>query len=201
MSGAIRPRGMCIECGSQFEYITKLGFIRPNCRILPTRFVYDFYYKSKRIRIYSDKQGKPLDTYNRAKDVQKAISAELVNHNFDPSKYVKAELEQFYCSALLDRFLNDKLPGLAPSYKTDYKRMVSRAKFHFSTKDVRYIRKLDIINYKNHLTNTHKLADKTLKNHMDLFKTFMWYCMSEFEVIDRVPPFPSIDVKDPLRKT
>jgi integrase len=178
--------------------VKKLGFICPRCRKLPTRFVYDFYHKGDRIRIYSDKQGKPIDTYDRAKDVQKSINAEIDNHIFDLSKYLKAEQEKFYCSNLLDQFVEAKKLGIAPSYLTDYKRMVDRAKAHFASNDVRDIRKIDIINYKNHLTDTYELTDKTLKNHLDLFKTFLRYCLNEFEVIDRVPSFPDVDVKDPV---
>jgi integrase len=94
--------------------------------------------------------------------------------------------------------LDAKLPDIAPSYKTDYKRMVDRAKSYFNIKDVRDMRKIDIIAFKNHLTKMYKMTSKTLKNHVDLFKTFMRYCLNEFEVIDKVPPFPDIEVKDPV---
>ncbi len=198
MTGTIRPRGKCPKCGNPFEYVKKIGYVCSDCETMPKRFRFDFFFNRKRIFIYSDKQGKPLDTFDRAKDVQKIITGEIQNHNFDPSKYVKAELEKFYCSNLLDHFLDAKLPDIAPSYTTDYKRMVDRAKSYFSIRDVRDVRKIDIIAFKNHLTKTYTMTSKTLKNHVDLFKTFMRYCLNEFEVIDRVPPFPNIEVKDPL---
>jgi integrase len=198
MNGSISPRGKCPKCSNPFQYFKKLGYVCADCQIIPKRFRFVFFYNGQRMFIYSDKHGKPLDTYDRAKDVQELITNEIQSHTFDSSKYMKAELEKFYCSNLLNQFLDAKLPDIAPSYKTDYKRMVDRAKGYFSFRDVRDVRKIDIISFKKHLTTTYKMRSKTLKNHVDLFKTFMRYCHNEFEVIDKVPPFPDIEVKDPV---
>jgi integrase len=61
---------------------------------------------------------------------------------------------------------------------------------------VREIRKIDLINYRDHLEQKFTWTAKTLKNAMDIFKTFMGYVKNDFELIDHVPPFPKIEVPD-----
>lgn len=195
MKGTIRARGKCQVCNGNYILVKKLGYICSQCKTVPKRYRFDFHYKGNRLFVYSDKQGKPLDSYERVKDIQHKINAELENHTFDPTRYVKMELEKVYCCNLLDKFLAAKINSVAPSYKTDYKRMVNRAKEHFKTQDARDIRKIDIITYMEYLIKTHNLEGKTLKNHLDLFKTFLRYLLNDLEVIDKVPSFPDIEVK------
>ncbi len=196
MKGTIRARGNCPECQGSFEQIKKLGFICPKCKIIPTRFFIDLFYEKNRIKIYSDKTGQVLDSYQRALNLLSSVNTELNEHSFDPSKYVRSELEHFLISNLLDRFLSFKLNSIAPSYQKDYKRIVYIAKDYFKTKDVREIRKIDLLNYKDHIERNYKLAGKSAKNVLDLVKTFLRYCKNDLEVIDNVPAFPEIEIQE-----
>ncbi len=172
MKGTVRPKGKCRECGNAFEAVKKLGFICTACKILPTRFYIDLPHKGQRIRIFSDKQGQPLDSYQRATKLLSSINTALDEHTFDPSKYVRADLEKFWVQNVLGRFLEHKIDSIAPSYQKDYRRIVELAKNHFKTKDVREIRKIDIIGYKEHVEKTLKLSGKSVKNILDLSRPF-----------------------------
>lgn len=192
LQGSIRTKEKCPQCLAQFKHISRIGFICPSCKTTPKRFYIDLY-RGQRIKIYSDKYGQALDSYQRALRLTMHINYEIKHHAFDPSKYIKAEMELFYACNLLDRFLEYKLKSIAPSYVKDYRRIVSIAKDYFKTADIRDIKKLDLINYKEHLEKK-SLSGKSVKNIMDNLKTFLRYCKGDLEIIDNVLLFPSVEV-------
>ncbi len=194
MVGKIRTKEKCPVCQKPFVHVPKLGFLCPAHKTTPKRFFVDLYWK-KQIRIYSDKQGQPLDSYHRALNLQGRITYEVENHTFDASKYLRSEMEEFYVSNLLDKFENRKLPSLAPSYQKDYRLMVRRAREFFGLKDIRELKKMDLIEYKEHLERL-KLSPKTVKNGMDHFKTFLRYCKEDLEIIDSYPSFPKVEITE-----
>jgi integrase len=198
MKGTIRVREKCPICGGPFEYVNKkLGYICKPCKTIPTRFYIDIFYQGKRVRLFSDKTGQVLDSYARALNILSSINYEIKDHEFDPSNYVQAELQQFWVTTLLDRFLSHKLTSIAPSYKKDYERMVGKAKDFFKNKDVREIRKIDIVNFKEHLEGKSSLRGKSIKNILDVFKTFLMWCRFDLEIIGSVPAFPPVEVEAP----
>ncbi|MCF6147656.1 MAG: tyrosine-type recombinase/integrase [Candidatus Kuenenia sp.] len=197
MKGVIRAKGSCPVCEGKFAEVKKLGYICPNHKTLPKRFFVDLFYKGKRLKLYSDRQGICLDTYQRAQTLLHQINSEIKNHTFDPAKYVKQEQERFYTSNLLDRFRMFKIDSLAPSYKKDFERHIRHAKNFFGAKDVRELRKLDILNYKDHLEKKFQLSNKTIKNIIDIFKTFLRYVKDDLEIISVVPGFPKIEQQPP----
>jgi integrase len=197
MQGVIRPtprQRNCPKCGKPFQIIKRLGFACAGCQTIPRRFVIDIRFSGQRYFIYSDKQGKALDSFARAQFTHKQINDEIEDRTFDPTKYIKSDIEQFYVSNLIERFLSHKLESLAPSYIKDYRRMVAKAKEHFGSKDVREIRKLDIVKYHDAL-KAEGYTGKTLKNILDLFKTFLYWCKTDLEIISNVPVFPDIDIQ------
>lgn len=199
MKCVIRPvsrQARCPKCHQKFKHFEKIGFICPDCKTTPNRFYIDIHWNSQRPQICSDSQGQALDTYQRALNLSSHIQYEIDNFVFDPSKYVASDIKRFWVITLLDRFLNAKINNIAPSYQKDYKRMVNMAKDYFNTKDVRDLRKLDVINYKDHLSNNFTLSSKTIKNILDLLKTFLNWCRSDIEVISIVPPFPEIEIQE-----
>lgn len=198
MKGTVRAKGKCNKCKGNFELVdNKLGYICLQCKVIPTRFFIDLHHEGKRVRIFSDKTGQVLDSYQRAAKLLSTIDQLIDDHSFDPSKFIKAELERFWTKNLLDKFLTSKLNSLAPSYTKDFERMIRIAKDFFRMKDARDIRKIDIVNYKEHLEKNFSLGNKSIKNILDVFKTFMRYLMNDLEIIDKVPPFPIVDVQAP----
>lgn len=203
MSGAIRVKGKCPVCQGQFAEVKKFGFGCHKHKTTPKRFYIDFWYKvqkkSQRFKLYSDKQGQILDSYQRAANLLSRVNSEIDDYTFDPTNYIKQELEKFYISNLLDGFLESKLTGnkpIAPSYVRHYKRYVGIAKEHFGTKDVRDLRKLHIVNYQSYVGKNYDFSNKTLKNCLDIFKTFLMY-VKDLELLKIVPSFPTIEVPEP----
>lgn len=164
---------------------------------MPKRFYVDLFYKGSRIRLFSDRQGQTLDSYQRASNLLSHINYEIQNHTFDPTKYVKQDLEKFYIANLLDRFLAFKINTLAPSYQKDYTRYVRIAQSYFGSRDGREIRKIDLAGYKDHLEKNFDFSDKTVKNFMDNFKTFLRYLRDDLEVINIIPSFPVVETTQP----
>lgn len=199
--GNIRIEQKCSKCGGVFKKIDKLGYICPVCKIKPTRFFLDLYCKGQRLRLFSDKQGQALDTYERAKNLLEHINYEIKNFCFNPDNYVKAEIEKYWTCNLVDKYIEYKKDSLAPSYQKDFLRMLRFAKDSFKTKDVREIRKIDIINYKEYLEKEFKLSNKSIKNFLDLFKTFLNYLKKDIEIISVVPGFPEIIIDEHQIKT
>ena len=184
----------CPVCGCEFACIDEHGFNCAKCKTTPKRFYLDIHYRGKRVRIYCDKQGKPLDTNQRAFDMLAHVNILIENNTFDPSMYVKAEQKQFYASVKLDEYLNYKIESIAPSYKSAFKRYLGIAKDFFGVRDIRELRKLDIINFRMYLEKSFSISNKTIKNIMDVFKSFLYWLKKDLEIIAVVPNFPDIEV-------
>jgi len=63
----------------------------------------------------------------------------------------------------------------------------------FEEKDLRELRKLDLISFKEKLEAS-GIHGKTLKNYLDNLKTFLRYCRDDLEVIPGFPKMPEVDV-------
>ncbi len=190
----------CPNCNGAFKRVilksaSNIAYRCPKCLTVPCRYYLDIHHKGERVRIFSDGQGKPLDTFQRAVDLLSHIRYEIENHIFDSSKYKKSEQKEFYCSIKLDEYLEYKINSLAPSYQADFKRYIRIAKEFFNTKDVREMRKVDIINYQRYLQQNFSLSNKSIKNIMDVFKSFLNYLKNDLEIISVVPKFPDIDIE------
>jgi integrase len=194
--GTIRAKGKCPKCGEKFTEIKGIGYICLEHETVPKKLWVDFPWRGERIRIFSDKTGQPLDTYSRADEVLGTIRNEIKTHTFDPQKYIKAESSKYWVNTLLDQFQKHKTKTLAPAYQGHFKSRVNTAKEYFGNQDVREIRKIDLINFRDHLEEKFTWKAKTLKNAMDIFKTFMGYVKNDLELTDHVPPFPKIEVPD-----
>jgi integrase len=205
MKWTIRAKGKCKECGGEWKEVRKnkkqIGFICPACKILPTRYLVDIYHKG-RIRLFSDQTGQVIDSYQRAVNLLSHINYELTTGSFDASRYVRAELEQFYTITLLDRFWGEKKDSVAPSYRKDYKRMIEQAKEFFKAKDVRDIRKTHLKDYLKHISGLTSKSGKpynpkTLKNILDVFRAFLNHCGDPedgFNIPLQVPNLPEIEL-------
>ncbi|MBF0320878.1 MAG: site-specific integrase [Nitrospirae bacterium] len=194
MKGTVRVKEKCPNCGLAFEHVKKLGYVCRSCKTTPKKYYLDLNWNGKRIRLFCDKTGQALDSYQRALNLQATIQHEIDSHTFDSSRYVKAELVKFWASTLLDRFLEVKLQVVAPSYKNDYRRYITSHKDFFKTADVRELRKIDIVNYAQTLQQKN-LSGKTIKNIVDNFKTFLSWLKNDLEILQVVPPFPKIETQ------
>ena len=200
MKGFIRAKGECPICESKFAEIPRLGLICNEHKTTPDRYYIDFYVKGKRFRLFSDRHGQILDSYKRAEQLLGRVNGEIKDKTFDAANYLKSELDGYYISKLLEGFLESKLTGIkpiAPSYVRHYRRYVGIAKEYFGSKDVRDLRKLDITNYQSYVRKNNNFGDKTLKNCLDIFKTFLRYVRDDLELKIIVPSFPEIELLEP----
>lgn len=199
MKGTIRPisrQRRCPKCNEPFKHIKKIGYICPGCKTVPNRYYIDLYWNGSRPQICSDKQGQPLDSYQRALNLLALIQHDIDNKSFDPSKYISGEQKNFWASALLDRFFADKKKQIAPSHLKTYEKLVSRHKEFWKNTDVRDIRKAQLKDYLEWLESSQELKSKSVKNNLDHFKTFLYWLKKELEIIDIVPSFPLVEVEE-----
>ncbi|MCL5238799.1 MAG: hypothetical protein M1353_13330 [Nitrospirae bacterium] len=124
MKGVIRPisrQKKCLAYNASYVRQDKMGFVCPNDpnHKQPNRFQIEIYNSEKKRTDYvcSDKQGLPLDSYERALNLLAIINVEMEQHTFDVSNYVKSELSKYYVGNLLDRFtaVQDNLNSSYPT--------------------------------------------------------------------------------------
>jgi integrase len=190
MKGHVRTQQKCPDCGGKFIEAPRLGLGCPRCQRVPKRFYLDFWHQGTPYKIFSDKQGQPISSYDRAFYLLERINEEISAHKFEPSHWIQGEVQKFYLSQLIQKFLESKLPKIAPSHKRLYRIMSERISAFFPVVDVRELRRMDIENYKADLENG-GMKGKTLKNNMDQFRTFLNWTRG-MEIIQSTPSFPQI---------
>ncbi len=202
LHGTIRTQKKCPKCHQPFDPIHNkagklLGYACPNDLVTPDRYYLDLHHRGERFMLFSNRRGNVLDSFSRALDLQKAVSQEIEDHLFDPSRYVRRRQEEFWVSRAVAKYEEQNLPGIAPGNRKNYKRILRIAGQYFSSLDFREIRGAHLLDYKNHLERQFSYSPKTVKNYLDGFRTFLRHCWLVREDIDRVPKFPEISVPDP----
>ena len=205
MAGSLHTKQFCPKCGGNFQD-TGYDMICQKCHTRPTRLFVSFYWKdpkfkrSKRLRIYSDKQGAPLDSYARAHRVLEVIRSEVDEHRFDPNNYQRKKYEAMGFENIAIGWLQNqiKLMGkgdLAPSYIKELKRFVDKRFIpYFKKHDIRDLKSGHIKSF--YLDLPEKLSAKTRRNVMSaLHKMFNDFLDDEF--IETMPKFPKFKVPEP----
>jgi integrase len=192
--GSIRSAQKCSKCGALF--CKENNFRCPVHDTRADRFFIYVRWDNQTIRIFSNEHGIILDSLAQTQFLLAKINEQVQEKSFDPSKFVKQDLKKFFAKNLLAEFLKHKLRNIAPSYRGNYRRMVEEATGFFRSRDVRLIRKLDIVNYADHLRKI-QIGGKTLKNYLDLLKVFLNWCHKDLEIIDKIPNFPEAQYQLP----
>ena len=199
MVGKIRVKEKCPVCQKSFAQIPKLGYFCLDHKTTPKRFYLDLFWNGERIRIFSDKQGQVLDSFQRALNLQAKINYEIDNHLFDPSRYIATDQQRFVFDNLIEKWISNKEQetqkgALAFSYVDKIK--IYNRKYilpQFKGKDVRDLRTFDIKEFSRCLPQ--RLSPKYTKNILDALKNF-FNTLVEDEVIEKKPVFPSIMVPE-----
>lgn len=200
MRGVIRTKDKCLSCMGNFKHFPRLGYICPKCKTTPKRFFIDLWFNKRRIKVYSDKTGQPLDGYKRALNLLLTINAEINNHTFDPSKYIKTELQNFWFCNIAKEWLQKKYREVEQNLKSlpYVKRLESYVETYFNqffgTQDIREIRKYHIEKFRASLPTS--LSPKTVKNLIDALRNIFNSCYKD-ELIERVPAFPVVNIPQP----
>lgn len=195
MKGKIRTQQRCPDCGQALAFDERLGFWCEAHHFVADRYFIDVYSR-KRMRIFSDRTGYPLDSYLRAKLLLEEIHYEIQQKTFDRTRYVKLEAKSLWTSKLLDRFMKEKEKTIAPSYRSNYHAMVDAAKNHFGAMDVREIRRIHVSEYRDSLQVQGK-SGKTVWNYLTNFRSFLNWCRTDLRCLQIVDPLPKVAKEEP----
>jgi integrase len=195
---SIRPRYVrCPHCLDRYVRLPDGSILCPGCdNKNPSSYFLDFYH-SGRQQIFCDERGIILDTKARAELLSEQIKYEIDRGTFTAEKYKSAELTKYWTDALLGQFWKIKEKKVAPSSLRNYKKMIDTAKTYFANKDVRDIRKIHVIEYRTYLEQK-PVGPKSIPNFLTLLKTFMNWVKSDLGILSIVPPFPVIEVSEPV---
>lgn len=203
MKATIRTKERCPVCQEKFIAIPKLGFCCLKHKTTPKKFFIDLSWNGERIKIYTDKSGMVLDSFQRALNLQAKIQYEVENHIFDPSKYSKEDQKKFVFDNCIEKWFSEKEDGvkkgiLASSYVDKLK--IYKENFilpFFRGKDVRDIRTVDIKEFHKQLPEI--LSPKYVKNILNALENF-FNSLIEDEIIEKKPTFPKVSIPEPPTK-
>jgi len=117
MVGSIRAatkNNKCPECGEKF-IDTGNQLICSSCRMKPDKFLTDLHWQGKRVRLFKDRSGETLDSYNRAKRLLERIRGEIDDKSFDPTFYTKADKRKFQFDRYVWHWFDMIKDDLAPA--------------------------------------------------------------------------------------
>ena len=192
MAGAVRAKGKCPKCAGKF---CGDPLRCPDCLIPPRKYYIDLHHKGHgRLRIFCDRQGHSLDSWQRATRVIESIRYEIDNYNFDPSRYVSADIKNFLFEIRVSAWYESKLKevekeNLATSYTRGLKRFIDRYYLpFFQGKDVREVRTYHIEQFYEQLPcNSLKYIKNIISSLENFFNT-----LHRHEFITQKPSFPVI---------
>jgi len=191
----IRTKEKCPRCGRKFVHVEGLGMVCLKCKTTPRRYYIDLYWQGKKVRIYSDKSGQTLSSYEQAKRLASKIEYEIEHKTFDPSKYVKSDFQSFLFENYIQRWLDFSESRLKPSsFKS---RKVLAFKYlipYFKSKDIRELRTADIQDFYSFLKKKN-LSLKTIYNILAELKALLNFAKKR-EDIEKVPVFPKVKVEE-----
>ncbi len=194
----IRTKEKCPKCGGKFEEIPGVAFLCLKCKTTPKRYFIDLTWQKKRIRIYSDKSGQPLSSYEQARRLASHIQYEIDHHIFDPSLYVASDLEKFRIEYLVKKYLSEKEKQLKYSAFRKKKLWLNKAMEALLSQgvtDVREIRGIHLNDFINSLYSQN-LAPKTIKNIRTEIAAFLNWC-HKLGIIKELPYIPEVKVPEP----
>ena len=177
-------------------FLCMSGSVRQNRQ----NFYVDLCFKGERVRLFSDKEGYPLDSQKRADRLLAHIRYELDHGLFDPKNYVKRELKGLRWDNYLDAWIERQQARQdAGEISREYLRMIrSLARNHiremFGNRSIRDLTKGIIddafVGLPKHLStktkyNIQGVVSKVLKDAFDR------------EDIAKVPKMTRVEVADP----
>jgi integrase len=160
--------------------------------VIADRYFLDIFHEKKRIRVYSDVGGLPLDSWPRACKTADKIKGEIQNGTFDIRNYRETAKQDYSTDVKLDLFWQYELRHIAPASIAPMRAMLNRAKEFFKGRDVRTIRFEDLEQFQFHIEDTHKeLKAKTVKKHLTFLRSFLNWAYKR-RIVKEVPPLPEI---------
>jgi integrase len=183
MTGKIRTSQRCPNCGSKFSYLEQVGYICVSCKTVPDRYFIDFFDCGKRQKVYVDNHGIPIDSFRRAQDMLNLIRKRIEDRKFDDREFKISELQKYQFANVANLWLDNKVQEKkSPSYFRDCKRHKKLFVSYFHYTDIRDIKSVDILNFRNSLKYS-------INNRMVALKNIFTFAF-KLEMIDKIPSFP-----------
>lgn len=194
MLGRVNTRQKCPVCNQKFtELPFEKGFICPEHKTLPTRY----YISAKGFKcglLYSDPQGRPLDSFIRTKRQLEIMRSDYENKKFNlcdwiPSLVAKKKFKHLSEQFLKGYFEEEKADAKATEYVQKINQVMRDYLLpEFSEMDIREINFEQIERLYHKLLNK-GLAKKTIKNILNILKAFL----NRYRRND-VPEFPKFTI-------
>ncbi len=193
MAGKIRTKEKCPRCGGKFQGNPLSCF---GCMTAPRKYYIDLHHKGHgRIRIFCDRQGHSLDSWQRAARVIESIRYEIDQHTFDPTKYVSADLKNFLFEARIEAWYQSKEKEVEKgNLARSYTRCLENFKNQFYVPffrgmDVREIRTYHVQDFYEQLPSKYSL--KYVKNIINALENF-FNTLHRLDKIEKKPAFPRV---------
>jgi hypothetical protein len=166
----------------------------PKCFTEPKRFLVDIYWPGQgRIKLYSDQDSYPLDSYERAFRLLTSIRHEIDQGKFDPREYVKVELKSLrfdnYVEAWLEKRDREANKG---RLSREYQRSVRSYRRNylipfFRNRSIRDLREGHIEDFVDQLPE--KLSTKTIFNILGILRKLFYDAHRRRDIL-RIPYIP-----------
>lgn len=184
------------SCGGDYK-IVEVPIICPTCRTSPGTFYFDLFWKdslgkTKRFKFYQDPQtGQEFDSWKACHRFAEHIRREMDNHGFDPSLYLKIDLEKYrfknYAWAWFDR----ALPSLAPSTGIAWKGILKLYIVPwFGKSDIRKITNGDIADFLAGI----KVGTYRKQNIITVLKRIYNNALERQDILTK-PVFPTVKIE------
>lgn len=170
---------------------------------MPQRYYLDLPWLGQKIKLYSDKEGYPLDSYARAERLLNAIRYEIDLKKFDPRDFVKRELKSLEFSNyaavwLARRRLEAERNLISWEYLRKITGFVNNYLIpHFDRRSLRDIIEGQIEDLLISLPR--ELAPKTVANILGCLKKIFTDAHRRKDIL-RMPDFPRVEVGQPVTK-
>lgn len=201
MVGAVRTKEKCPRCGGGFEGEP----LRCSaCFTTPNRYFVDFSWPGQgRIKLYSDQQGYPLDSWERASRLLSAIRYEIDQGKFDPREYIRREFKALRFGNYLQEWLKRQesrngREEISLGY-LKFAQMIVRKYLTplLGDKDIREIREGQIEDFRDALPSS--LRPKTVANIQGLLGKILRDAYRRRDIA-YLPEMPRVEVGEPVTK-
>ena len=201
MKGSILTKEKCPKCGGNFR---GEPLSCPDCLTQPHRYFLRLYDKREgRLKIYSGRDGHPLDSWNRAYRLLNVIRLEIDEGKFDPRDYLSQHLKGLVCSHYFEEWLkrqqvrHSKLQKISLGYLKNVGEVVrNHLQPFFGQMSIKDISSGTIKQLKDNLLA--KLQPKTVKNIMGTLHAVLSDAQERGD-IGQVPVFPKINAEPVIR--